>query len=62
MLLELVQVGFFFLSFAVKTVLIDTYAENMIKDVQENFDLNRNSSELFIIVTLENSVLNKACP
>jgi len=45
MLLELVQVGFV-LSFAVKTVLIDTYAENMIKDVQENFDLNRNISEL----------------
>ena len=50
------------MSFAVKTVLIDTYAENMIKDVQENFDLNRNISELFIIVTPENSVLNKACP
>ena len=48
-MLKLVQVEFF-LSLAVRVVLIDMNAENIIKDVLQNFDLSRNITGLWSIV------------
>ena len=48
-MLKLVQVEFF-LSLAVRVVLIDMNAENIIKDVPQNFDLSRNITGLWSIV------------